>query len=324
MKRREFLITIPSIGLYPLTSYAEAGFPSNSIKIVCPYAAGGGPDIQLRQAAPYLGEAFKQTIIVENKVGAGGVLATQYAAQSAPDGYTLMLGSNIQLIQKIIKPEISINPLADFAPISNMYSFPTVMMVAADSPYKRAEDVIAAAKANPGSMNYGSGGIGTSAHIAGATFVTLNNLKVTHIPLKGSVEIATSLIRGDTQFAFPIAGTAVPLVKGGKVRALAVTSKNRLAQLPEVPTLNEIMKNELTIQESWFGMWAPVKTPRDKIDTLFQGITKVLNIKALKNTYEDAGNLVTPSQSPQSFALYMINENKKWAEIIRLTGITAE
>ena len=114
------------------------------------------------------------------------------------------------------------------------------------------------------------------------------------------------------------------MVKGGKVRALAVTSKNRLTQLPEVPTLNEIMKNELTIQESWFGMWAPIKTPRDKIDTLFEGITKALNNKALKTTYEEAGNLVTPSQSPQSFGMYMVSENKKWAEIIRLTGITAE
>ncbi|MBU3619385.1 tripartite tricarboxylate transporter substrate binding protein [Polynucleobacter sp. JS-Fieb-80-E5] len=324
MKRREFLISIPGIGLYPLIAFGQTSFPSSPIRIVCPYAAGGGPDIQLRQSVPYLGDTFKQTVIIENKVGAGGVLATQFTAQSTPDGYTLLLGSNIQLIQKIIKPEISINPLTDFAPISNMYSFPTIMVVSADSPYKRVEDVIAAAKANPGSLNYGSGGIGTSAHIAGATFVTLNNLKVVHIPLKGSVEIATSLLRGDTQFAFPIAGTAVPLIKGGKVRALAVTSKNRILQLPDVPTLNEVMKNELTIQESWFGMWAPIKTPRDKIDTLFQGITMALNNKALKTTFEEAGNSITLSSSPQSFGQYMISENKKWVEIIRLTGITAE
>ena len=142
--------------------------------------------------------------------------------------------------------------------------------------------------------------------------------------LMAIMEIATSLIRGDTQFAFPIAGTAVPLIKGGKVRALAVTSKNRLTQLPDVPTLNEIMKNELTIQESWFGIWAPIKTPRDRIDTLFQGITSALNNKALKTTFEEAGNMVTPSQSTQSFGMHMVNENKKWAEIIRLTGITAE
>jgi len=324
MNRREFLIIIPSIGISPTIAFSQTNFPNKSIRTISPYAAGGGPDIQLRQVAPYLGDALNQSIIVENKVGAGGILATQFVAQSAADGYTLLLGSNIQLIQKIIKPEISINPIADFAPISNMYSSPTVMMVSAESSYRKVEDVIAAAKANPGTMNYGSGGIGTSAHIAGATFVVLNNLKVTHIPLKGSVEIASSLLRGDTQFAFPIAGTGVPLVKGGKLRALAVTSKNRLSQLPEVPTLNEIMKNELTIQESWFGMWAPIKTSRDRIDILFQGISKSLANPSLKTAYEEAGNIVTPSQSPQSFSLYMASENKKWGEIIRLTGITAE
>lgn len=324
MNRREFLIIMPSIGVSPTIAFSQTNFPNRPIKTISPYAAGGGPDVQLRQVAPYLGDALNQSIIVENKVGAGGILATQFVAQSAADGYTLILGSNIQLIQKIIKPEISINPIADFAPISNMYSSPTVMMVSADSPYRKVEDVIAAAKANPGTMNYGSGGIGTSAHIAGATFVALNNLKVTHIPLKGSVEIASSLLRGDTQFAFPIAGTGVPLVKGGKLRALAVTSRNRLSQLPDVPTLNEIMKNDLTIQESWFGMWAPIKTPQDRVNILFQGISKALATPALKTAYEDAGNIITPSQSPQAFAAYMNSENKKWAEIIRLTGISAD
>ena len=324
MNRREFIILIPSIGVSPSIAFSQTNFPNKPIKTISPYAAGGGPDVQLRQVAPHLGDALDQSIIVENKVGAGGILATQFVAQSAADGYTLILGSNIQLIQKIIKPEIPINPIADFVPISNMYSSPTVMMVPADSPYRKVEDVIAAAKASPGTMNYGSGGIGTSAHIAGATFVALNNLKVTHIPLKGSVEIASSLLRGDTQFAFPIAGTGVPLVKGGKLRALAVTSKNRLSQLPDVPTLNEIMKNELTIQESWFGMWAPIKTPQDRVNVLFQGISKALATPALKTAYEDAGNIITPSQSPQAFAAYMNSENKKWGEIIRLTGISAD
>jgi tripartite-type tricarboxylate transporter receptor subunit TctC len=324
MNRREFIILIPSIGVSPSIAFSQTNFPNKPIKTISPYAAGGGPDVQLRQVAPHLGDALDQSIIVENKVGAGGILATQFVAQSAADGYTLILGSNIQLIQKIIKPEIPINPIADFVPISNMYSSPTVMMVPADSPYRKVEDVIAAAKASPGTMNYGSGGIGTSAHIAGATFVALNNLKVTHIPLKGSVEIASSLLRGDTQFAFPIAGTGVPLVKGGKLRALAVTSKNRLSQLPDVPTLNEIMKNELTIQESRFGMWAPIKTPQDRVNVLFQGISKALATPALKTAYEDAGNIITPSQSPQAFAAYMNSENKKWGEIIRLTGISAD
>ncbi len=324
MKRRDFLKITPILSLSPFKVLAQSGFPDKPIKTISAYAAGGGPDVQLRQVAPYLGDTLKQPIVVENKVGAGGVLATQFVAQSAPDGYTLLLGSNIQLIQKIIKPELSINPLTDFFPISNMYSSPTVMVVSAESPYKKVEDVIAAAKSNPGTMNYSSGGIGTSAHIAGATFVALNNLKVTHIPLKGSVEIAASLLRGDTQFAFPIAGTGVPLAKGGKLRALAVTSKNRLAQLPDVSTLYEVMKNELTVQESWFGMWAPSKTPEDRINILFKGISRALATPALKSAYEEAGNIVTPSQSPQAFAAYMSSENKKWIEIIRLTNISAE
>ena len=325
MNRRQFIQASSMTALFPASlAWGQQGnFPNRPIKTVSPYAAGGGPDIQLRQAAPHLGEALKQSIVVENKVGAAGVLAAQFVAQSTPDGYTLLLGSNIQLIQKILKPELSFDPMKDFAPICNMYSSPTVMVVSSDSPYKTVEDVIAAAKANPGKMNYGSGGIGTSAHIAGATFIALNKLNLVHIPLKGSVEIAASLLRGDTQFAFPIAGTGVPLVTGGKFRALAVTSRNRLSQLPDVPTLNEIMKNDLTIQESWFGMWAPVKTPSDVISILFSGISKALTSTSLAQSYESSGNIITPSQSPQAFTSYMVNENKKWAEIIKLTGITA-
>ncbi len=324
MNRRKFIFTSSLVALLPApTVWGQTIFPNRPIKTVSAYAAGGGPDVQLRQAAPFIGDALKQSIIVENKVGAAGVLAAQFVAQSNPDGYTLLLGSNIQLIQKILKPELAFDPIKDFAPISNMYSSPTIMVVSAESPYKTAEDVISAAKANPGKMNYGSGGIGTSAHIAGATFVSLNKLNVMHIPLKGSVEIAASLLRGDTQFAFPIAGTGVPLVTGGKFRALAVTSKNRLAQLPDVPTLNEIMKNDLTVQESWFGMWAPAKTPSEIINILYSGISKALTNPALKVSYENSGNIVTPSQSPQAFGAYMVNENKKWSEIIKLTGITA-
>ena len=123
-------------------------------------------------------------------------------------------------------------------------------------------------------MNYGSGGIGTSAHLAGATLVSLAGLKATHIPLKGSVEIAGSLLRGDTDFAFPVAGTGIPQVKGGKLRALAVTSRERLKELPDVPTLNEVLKNELAVQESWFGFWAPARTPPDVVAKLHAAVTQ--------------------------------------------------
>ena len=323
MDRRYFCFAASALSLAPFGLRAADVFPTKPVRIISSYAAGGGPDVQLRQVARPLGDVLGQSIVIENKVGAAGVLAAQYVAQIAPDGYTLLMGSNTHLIQKILQPDLKFDPIADFTPVSNMASSPSVLVVSDSAPYKRLEDLIAAAKADPGSMNYSSGGIGTTAHLAGAILMSLNGLKATHIPLKGSVEIAGSLLRGDTQFAFPIAGTAVPQVKGGKLRALAVTSRQRLAQLPDVPTLHEVMKNELTILESWFGLWAPVKTPPDIVARLHAAATRALNDPGVKASFEAAGNLAVTNESPQAFAAFVRSENRKWADIIRLTGVTA-
>ena len=249
----------------------------------------------------------------------------QYAAQQAPDGYTLLMGSNTHLIQKAMQPDLKFDPIGDFAPVANLASSPTVLVVRADAPWQKFDDLLAELKAKPGAMNYGSGGIGTSAHLAGATMVSLAGLKVTHIPLKGSVEIAASLLRGDTQFAFPVAGTGIPQVKGGKLRALAVTSRKRLPQLPDVPTLFEVMgKNELAVQESWFGMWAPAKTPPDVIATLYAAMRKTVGTPSVQAAFEAAGNEANlMGDSPQAFTAFVRSENRKWADIVKLTGVTA-
>lgn len=320
MHRRSFVLAASALGLAPFAVRAADAFPSRPVRIISPYAAGGGPDVQLRQAGPALGEALGQPIVIENKVGAAGVLAAQYVAQQAPDGYTLLMGSNTHIIQKVLQPDLKFDPIADFAPVSNLASSPTVLVVAADSPYKNLDELLADAKARPGQFNYGSGGIGTSAHLAAATLVSLGGIKATHIPLKGSVEIAASLLRGDTQFAFPVAGTGIPQVKGGKLRALAVTSRNRLKELPGVPTLNELLNNELAIQESWFGVWAPARTPPDVVATLAAGVRKIGGIASLKASYEAVGNELTPSESPQQFAAFVRSETRKWTDIVKLAG----
>jgi tripartite-type tricarboxylate transporter receptor subunit TctC len=307
----------------PMALHAADAYPVRPVKIISPYAAGGGPDVQLRQFSQPLGEALKQSVVIENKVGAGGVLAAQFVASAPADGYTLLMGSNTHLIQKSLQPNLKFDPVSDFIAVSNMASSPTVLVVSADSPYKSVDDLVSAARRTQEGMNYGSGGLGTSAHLAGATFSTLNNLKVTHIPLKGSVEITSSLLRGDTQFAFPVAGTGVPQVKGGKLRALAVTSRKRLPQLPDVPTLNEVMKNELTVQESWFGIWAPVKTSADVVNALHAAVVTALRQPSLRLAFEAAGNEAVPSESPQAFAAFVRSEQQKWAEIVRLTGASA-
>lgn len=324
MDRRSFcLSSVSTAALFASGVQAAEVFPVRPVRIIVPYAAGGGPDVLVRQIGPRLGEALGQPIVLENKVGAAGVLAAQYVAQAAPDGYTLLMGSNTHLIQKIMQPDLKFDPLAEFIPVSNMAASPTVMVVRADGPYRTVADVLAAGKANPGKMNYGSGGIGTSAHLAGATFVALGGLKATHIPLKGSVEITASLLRGDTDFAFPVAGTGVPQVKGGRLRALAVTGSGRLKELPDVPTLNEAMRNELTVQESWFGFWAPAKTPADVVARLHAAASKVLSDPAVRTQFEASGNTPAPSESPQAFAAFVRGENRKWAEIVKLTGVSA-
>ena len=321
MDRRAFLASALATAA---TSAAWANsFPSRPVRVISPYAAGGGPDVQLRQTGPSLGEVLGQSIVIENKVGAAGVLAAQYVAQQPADGYTCLLGSNTHLIQKLLQPGLRFDPIGDFAPVSNLMSSPTVLVVRADAPWRTAQELIAALKAQPAQANYGSGGIGTSAHLAGATLASLAGLQVTHIPLKGSVEIAASLIRGDTQYAFPVAGTGIPQVQGGKLRALAVTSRKRLSQLPDVPTLQEVLNNELAVQESWFGLWAPAKTPPAVLDTLNAAVRKVAAQPALRAAFEAVGNEATASASPQAFADFVRSENRKWAEIIQLAGITA-
>ena len=324
MDRRTFCLSAAfGTTFAAISANAADAYPSKPVRVVVPYAAGGGPDVLLRQIAPRLGEALGEPVVVENKVGAAGVLAAQYVAHSAPDGYTLLMGSNTHLIQKILQPELKFDPLTEFIPVSNMAASPTIMVVRADGPYHKLADVIAAAKANPGKMNYGSGGIGTSAHLAGATFAALSGIKATHIPLKGSVEISTSLIRGDTDFAFPVTSTGVPQVKGGRLRALAVTASSRLKELPDVPTLNELMHNDLTVQESWFGFWAPAKTPSEIIAKLHLAASRVLADPTVKAQFEAAGNTAVVSESPQAFAAFIRTENRKWAEIVKLTGVTA-
>ena len=323
MQRRHFCAMAGASLLPAVNAAAATPFPNRMIRVICPYAAGGGPDVQLRQMAPVLGEALGQSIVIDNKVGAGGVLGAQYVAAQPADGYTLLQLANTHLVQKIMTPGLKFDPLNGFAPITNMSMSPTVLVVPADSPYQRAEDLIAAAKAAPGKLNYSSGGIGTSAHLAGATFAALPKLNVTHIPLKGSVEITASLLRGDTQFAFPVAGTGVPQVKGGKLRALAVTSAKRMPQLPDVPTLEEVLKSKLAVQESWFALSAPAGTPKEAIARLFTAFTGAMKVPAVRKAIQDSGGEPAPSASTEECAAFVRAENAKWGEIVRLAGITA-
>ncbi|WP_313388764.1 Bug family tripartite tricarboxylate transporter substrate binding protein [Achromobacter aegrifaciens] len=324
MQRRTFCLGALGAGMmFRSMANAAESYPSRAVRVVVPYAAGGGPDIMVRQFGPVLGARMGQTIVVENKVGAGGVLAAQYVAQAAPDGYTVLLGSNSHLIQKALQPSLMFDPEQDFLPVTVIGASPSVLVVSAKSPYRTAQDLIAALKAQPGKMNYASGGIGSAAHLGGATFVTLLGAEATHVPFKGSVEIPTSLLRGDTDFAFAIAGTAVPQVQGGRLRALAVTSREPMAELAGVPTLREILGSDLAVQEFWFAFWLPRKSSAEVADKLYGTTTASLKDPGVKSNFEAAGVSVIQSDSPEAAASFVRSEARKWAEIIKLTGITA-
>ncbi len=299
-------------------------YPSRPVKIVVPFAAGGGPDIETRRMAPKLAEVLGGPVVVENRVGAAGIVAAEAVTQAAPDGYTLLAGSISQVVQKILRPGAKFDPLTTFVPVIQTSTSPTVLIVPVESPIKSAKELEAQIRANPGKLNYGSGGIGTAAHIAGSSFATVLKMDAVHVPYRGSVELMPALLGGQIQFAFPIAGTAVPHVKAGKARALAVTGATRLSSLPDVPTMKELYGDDLFVQESWGGLWAPAGTPAAIISRLHAATVKAFADPELRTALQAGGAEVELSASPEAYAAFMKAETVKWARLIQMAGVKAD
>jgi tripartite-type tricarboxylate transporter receptor subunit TctC len=306
-----------------LASAQGSDYPSRPIRIVVPYAAGGGPDVLTRKMAVKLAEALgKSSVVVENIVGAGGILAGQNVARMAPNGYNLLLGASSHLVQKAMQPAVQFDPMKDFAHITRTAFSPSILVVSADSTYMRVEDVVAAAQKAPGKLNYASGGVGSAAHLCGAALALQAKIDVVHVPYKGSVDIVPSIITGATHFAFPIASTAIPQIKAGKVRALAVTSAQRMPGLPNVPTLVEVFKTQDLALDAWFGLWAPAGTPPQIVDTLFKAVVKSYDDPALRADSDATGALVALSASPAEFTKFMAAETTKLEKLVKAARLS--
>jgi tripartite-type tricarboxylate transporter receptor subunit TctC len=326
LTRRQFHLRLAGlgvvVGLSPLARGQGADFPGRPVKIIVPFAAGGGPDVLTRKMAIKLAEVLKGNVVVDNVVGAGGILAAQGVARMPPDGYNLLLGASSHVVQKAMQPTVAFDPLKDFAPITRTAFTPSILVVSADSPYKTVQELVAAAKKDPGKLNYASGGVGSAAHLIAAAMAIEANIDVVHVPYKGSVEIVPSIISGATQFAFPIASTAIPQIKAGKVRALAVSSAQRMPQLPDVPTLAEVFKTQDLALDAWFGLWAPAGTPPAVVDALFKATVKTYEDPALRADAEAAGAIVALSASPADFGKFMQAETLKLDRIVKAARLS--
>ena len=290
-------VAAAALALPTIVGAQGTDYPSRPIRLVVPFPAGGGPDVLTRKLAVRLADVLGKgaVVIVDNVVGAGGILAAQTVARAAPDGYTVLLGASSHVVQKAMQPSVQFDPLKDFVHVTRNAFTPSILVVSADAPYKSVDDLVNAARKNPGKFNYASGGIGSAAHLSAAAMVLQTGIDVVHVPYKGSVEIVPSIIAGDTQFAFPIGSTAIPLIRSGKVRALAVTSGKRMAALPDVPTLVEVLNAPELAMDAWFGFWVPAGTPAGIVNTLFSALTKAYEDPGLRADSEAASAVIALS-----------------------------
>ncbi len=300
---------------------AQGAYPERPIRFVVPYAPGGGPDVLTRQILPRIGQVLGQTVYAENKVGAGGMIAAEYVAAQPADGYTWLLGASTHVTQKLLQPKAAFDPLKSFAHVIRLSTAPSLLVVSAASRFKTLQDLLAAARAEPARLNYGSGGIGSAAHLAAAALVQQAGVDCVHIPYRGSAELAGALESGDIQFAIPTASTVVPLLQGGRLRALAITSGQRDAQWPELPTLRELTGSADLELVAWSGLWLPAGTPKPILGKLFAVHRQVYADPEVIKAHALLGVSIALSASEGEFAEFVAAETAKLARIVKATRL---
>ena len=305
-------------GTFTGSALAQA-WPAKPIKLVVPFPAGGGTDIIGRELGQKLAANTGWTVIIDNKPGSGGNLGVDAAAKAPADGYTLVLGQTSNLaINPTLYTKLPYDPLKDLTPIANVASSPLVIVVAADSPHKTLADVVAAARAKPSALNYATSGNGTVAHLATELFQRTANVKLTHVPYKGAAQGATDLIGGQVQLYVSSIPTLIGHIKGGKMRALAVTSAKRVDDLPQVPTVAESGYKGFEAV-TWFGVAGPAKLPKDVVVRLNAEINKALQSTDLLKKLNDQGADVAGS-TPEQFAKLIHDDIARWGKVVKESG----
>jgi len=297
-------------------------YPTKAVRLVVPFLAGGSTDIVGRTVAQKLSEMWGQQAFVDNRPGGGTTIGTEMVAKAAPDGYTLLVTPAPFTINPSLLTKLPYDALTDFAPITLINTTPLVMVVNPGVPAKNVKELIALAKAKPSKLNFGSSGTGGSNHLAGELFDAMAGVKMVHIPYKGNAGALTDIVGGHLDVVYNGITSAVALIRGGKLRALAVTSLQRSAALPDVPTLNESgLKGFEAV--AWNGLSAPAKTPRDVIMKINADVIKIVNSPELKERLKADGSDPV-GNSPEQYAAFLRNEIAKWAKVIKFAGVKPE
>jgi len=296
-------------------------YPVKSVRLVVPSSPGGGTDILARVLAQKMSETFGQQFVVENRPGAGQVIGIEAVARSAPDGYTLLMAASAIVINEVLYAKPPYDTLRDFAPVTLGASLPNILVVHPALPVKSVRELIVLAKTRAGQLNYSSAGSGTSPHLSMELFRLMAGITLTHIPYKGSGPATVDLLAGQVQLSMPNVLTALPHIKGGKLRGLGVTSGKRATGLPDIPAIAETLPGYEAIQ--WYGILAPAGTTRDIVGKLQAEIARILVLPEVRDRLAADGADAVGSR-PDEFAAYIRAELAKWGKVVKTGGIKLE
>lgn len=302
--------------------YAQ-GYPTKTIRFIVPGPPSGATDILARLIGQKLAEQWGKQVVVENRPGAGGTVGTESAAKSPPDGYTIAMGhTGTHAVAISLYRKLAYHPVKDFAPITLVGIGPNVLVVHPSLPTRSVRELIAFAKARPGQLNYASGGVGLGQHLSGELFKHMAGIDIVHVPYRGSALALVDLVAGRVSLMFPNIPASLGHIRAGKLRALAVTSAKRSDLMPQLPTVSEsgLKGYEAT---AWFGVFAPIGTPPDIIETLNAQIVKIIHAPDVKSLITEQG-LDVVGNTPEQFTMYIRAEIDKWAKVIRESGARAQ
>jgi len=318
---RAALMLAAAAAALPAAAVAQ-DFPQHPVRMVLPYPAGGPTDLLARVVAVKMGESLGQSVVVDNKPGASGMIGAEAVARAPADGYTILANASLHVINPSIQPKMRYDSFKDFVPITQLADVPLVLVVNNASPVKTVQDLIAYANSQGGALNFGSAGNASAQHLAGESFKLAAKVPMQHVPYKGSAPALTDLMGGQIQLMFDSMPSAMPFIKSGKLRAVAVTTARRASALPNVPTVAESGLPGFDIS-TWYGLWAPRGTPAPVVEKLAAHAAGALKRPDVRQQYADMGAEPVGS-SPGDFARYNASEGKKWAEIVRRSGAKAD